>query len=293
MSDGNSGSAARGHRDDEAGSPITDPQAPTLDALAAIDVDDPEQLGPALRILADSGAARYDPARSCYIQALAARAGQQRPVVADLLARKALRVLRDYRDDFAAARERARGWLDRVSAEAPGREAELAQAFVRGDFKWIERTAPNLLGQSRDADALSGLRWAAPRGDIDDEPQQDGSLATALRQQDRELLQPADRQAAVERGSAAEAELDAMRRLRQSLQAHHAQQRVTRELRVGEEDRGPLNAQALVSRHLAMMHAISPAYARRFVAHMDTLLWLQRVSTSTSGKNKPKRKRRR
>jgi hypothetical protein len=54
-----------------------------------------------------------------------------------------------------------------------------------------------------------------------------------------------------------------------------------------------LNAQALVVRSLEMMQEISPGYTQRFVAYMDTLLWLQRAAVSVDGKKKPGRKRRR
>ncbi|MCB1773500.1 MAG: DUF2894 domain-containing protein [Gammaproteobacteria bacterium] len=275
-------------------SKLDNDSVPGIDALADIDVDAPERLPAALRAFVDSGIGQYDPVRACFIQALAERAGKQRPAVADMLARKALRAMKGYHDDFVAAREQAGGVLERIAAEDPGREVELEQAFARGEFKRVLRHAGSRPVHGYRTGQLSALRDAVPRSDPDDEPAQDGSLAAALRQQDRELLQPARRGYRPAAASAEDTvELGAMRRLRQSLQAHQAQQRVTRELQVGEEDRGPLNAQALVARHLAMMHEISPAFARRFVAHMDTVLWLQRAAESVGGKKKPARKRRR
>jgi len=38
---------------------------------------------------------------------------------------------------------------------------------------------------------------------------------------------------------------------------------------------GPLNSDGLVSRALALMREVSPAYLQRFVAHADALMWLE------------------
>ncbi|MDO9436842.1 DUF2894 domain-containing protein [Hydrogenophaga sp.] len=43
------------------------------------------------------------------------------------------------------------------------------------------------------------------------------------------------------------------------------------------ENAGPLNSHMLVLRTLGMMRTLSPDYLRRFMAHADTLLWLDQA----------------
>ena len=52
---------------------------------------------------------------------------------------------------------------------------------------------------------------------------------------------------------------------------HHAVQRAP-------ENAGPLNSHMLVLRTLGLMRGLSPDYLRRFMAHTDTLLWLDQAS---------------
>jgi hypothetical protein len=44
------------------------------------------------------------------------------------------------------------------------------------------------------------------------------------------------------------------------------------------DNAGPLNSHMLVLRSLALMQDLSPDYLRRFVSHLDTLLWLEKTS---------------
>ncbi len=44
------------------------------------------------------------------------------------------------------------------------------------------------------------------------------------------------------------------------------------------ENAGPLNSHMLVLRTLGLMRELSPDYLRRFMAHADTLLWLDQAS---------------
>ena len=269
-------------------------QAPDLDVLADVDVDDTDQPQSALQALFDSHGDRFDPVRVRYIQALAEQAGRQRPAVAEILARKALRALTRYRDDFSAARRRAETRLQQVVTEQPDREEALRKAFARGDFNVIERMAAIQVDRSGHAMSLASLVQALAGKDTDEEPRQSGSLAAAMREQDRQLVGQHGRQFAVRAANTADsAGSGAMRRFRQSLRAHHEQQRIERELRDGRDDRGPLNSQTLVVRSLEMMQEISPGYTQRFVSYMDTLLWLQRAAASLDGKKKPQPKRRR
>jgi Protein of unknown function (DUF2894) len=57
------------------------------------------------------------------------------------------------------------------------------------------------------------------------------------------------------------------------------------------ENAGPLNSHMLVLRALDLMRQLSPDYLRRFMVHVDTLLWLEQVQT-TATETKPKTPRR-
>lgn len=57
-----------------------------------------------------------------------------------------------------------------------------------------------------------------------------------------------------------------------------AETQVARATARAPDNAGPLNSHMLVLRSLALMQAASPHYLRRFLSHVDTLLWLERAS---------------
>jgi hypothetical protein len=69
-------------------------------------------------------------------------------------------------------------------------------------------------------------------------------------------------------------EMASVRRMRDTLARSGAQQRVRQAASNTPDDPGPLNPQKLAISSLALMDQLSPAYARRFVAYLDTLQWL-------------------
>jgi len=48
---------------------------------------------------------------------------------------------------------------------------------------------------------------------------------------------------------------------------------------------GPLNSDSLVHRSLSLMRDVSPGYLRHFVAYVDTLSWLERVTAGHAGRD--------
>jgi hypothetical protein len=58
-----------------------------------------------------------------------------------------------------------------------------------------------------------------------------------------------------------------------------ADQQVVQALHRAPENAGPLNSQKLMLRSLELMRTLSPDYLRRFLSHMDSLLWLEGVNT--------------
>lgn len=57
-----------------------------------------------------------------------------------------------------------------------------------------------------------------------------------------------------------------------------AEQQVVKALHQGPENAGPLNAHRLMLRSLSLMRGLSPDYLRRFMAQMDSLLWLEQTN---------------
>ncbi|MNL61832.1 hypothetical protein D3C87_1858020 [compost metagenome] len=61
-----------------------------------------------------------------------------------------------------------------------------------------------------------------------------------------------------------------------------ADQQVVQALHRAPENAGPLNSHKLMLRSLGLMRALSPDYLRRFISHVDSLLWLEGVNTKPS-----------
>lgn len=70
-------------------------------------------------------------------------------------------------------------------------------------------------------------------------------------------------------------ELRALGLLRQHQWQRDIAQRIARAIDSAPEDPGPLNPRMLAIRALTAMGERSPAYQRRFVAWLDTLVWLE------------------
>lgn len=73
------------------------------------------------------------------------------------------------------------------------------------------------------------------------------------------------------------AELQTLQRWRRTWSRLAADQRVVRSRTRLPENAGPLHSQRLVHRALTLMREVSPEYLERFIAHADTLLWLERA----------------
>lgn len=61
-----------------------------------------------------------------------------------------------------------------------------------------------------------------------------------------------------------------------------AERQVVQALGRGPDNAGPLNSHMLILRALTLMRSLSPDYLRRFLAQMDTLLWLDQANRQTA-----------
>jgi hypothetical protein len=95
-------------------------------------------------------------------------------------------------------------------------------------------------------------------------------------------------------GASARPELRSAQAFRETWSRICAEEEVSEAVQRGPDNAGPLNSHMLVLRTLGLMRELSPDYLRRFMAHADTLLWLDqaggRLKTPT-GKGKPARQK--
>lgn len=228
------------------------PQKPPVEFEPA----NPASLRPILTALSDAGANRFDPVRFRFIQALAHKARHQRPSVARALEHKALQALSAYLDDYAQWCEQAEGagagGDHRRGSGQAGALAELTQEILQHHRS--AAASPEFLFE----DELRRQEWEVVQ-----------SLA--------EPLPAASDAASTESQHGGPGQPGAMQYLRESLRRRHAQKRLSRVIHDGPENPGPLNSEALIIRSLAKMQELSPGYSNRFVAYMDTLLWLEQA----------------
>ncbi len=85
----------------------------------------------------------------------------------------------------------------------------------------------------------------------------------------------------------AKPELKSVRRFTQTWSRIVADDQLEHAFGRGPENAGPLNSHMLMLRSLSLMRALSPDYLRRFMSHVDSLLWLAQATpkaSSASGK---------
>lgn len=210
-----------------------------------------------LAALRAAGAARHEPLRFAYLEALARRAALQPAAVRCLLDGKFAAALADFEQEFRTARQKAQESLTQASAAHPQAVAELAQLFESGDFAALRQRSAGLA--------------AGP-----------GPLA--------ELLQHAERHVHAQDEAAPVAELKAVRNFRDTWAQLSAARQVSHAIGQAPENAGPLNSHYLVLRSLELMRDISPDYLKRFLSYADTLLSLDQAADKPAAK-KPARVR--
>lgn len=84
-------------------------------------------------------------------------------------------------------------------------------------------------------------------------------------------------------------ELRSAQRFRETWERLGAEEAVVKATHRAPENAGPLNSHMLVLRTLGLMRELSPHYLRRFLAHTETLLWLEQAQAllkAPAGKGK-------
>ncbi len=266
--------------------------------------------------LRESGADRFDPVRFRYITSLSQRASNQRAAVSLILEEKALTAFAEYQADFVAAKQSASRVVDRAETDYVDDAETIRQLFSSGNFRAIERlTAKSQRvkqvvakpSKAQNPNSLTELTLQLNQGEVASSTEQQlcpagtDSVDDILRQQEDRVLQSHDRlDSADAKGSqqpmpetvASQAlnELKSAQLFRDSWTKLSYDKLVRRAIKEAPENPGPLNPQMLVIRSLVAMRDLSPEYLNRFVAYIDTLLWLDQAGGSTvSGKQKKNR----
>ncbi len=237
-----------------------------------------EDLRHKLAELEDGGAHRFKPVRFRFIRAMARRSQEQDPAVAAIVAEKALLALNEYQSDLTRERAEADTLLEQL-AESHADAVECARELLAAyDFQGVKRLLGRL-NTTRPGNGLSQLLRQLNQVEASTEQSPDsGDLETLLRLQEAAALNvQAGAGPGAGPGVQGPGELRAARHFRDSLARQHADKMVARATQEAPEDSGPLNPQKLAIRSLTAMQGLSPAYLRRFVTYVDTLLWLKKT----------------
>jgi hypothetical protein len=230
--------------DDDAG-PV--PMASAVDFAATIDT------------WLAQGAQRLDPVRFHFIEALARRAaghqGNARRILEDRLAQLVAAYSRDLDTAGGSAAKAPPSTPVSADGAGPGMPPRLPGLSVRP----APRAITAMDGDHPVRPTLAGLVDHLAR--LAPSPDSGASI--------RPATTPA-------RSSAPE--LKSIRYFKRTLSKLSAEQRLAQSRAKLPENAGPLHSHHLVHRALTLMHDLSPDYLHRFIGHVDTLLWLDRVS---------------
>lgn len=228
--------------------------------------------GDPLAALRERGAARADPVRFRFLEALAARAATQRGDARRLLDARLARALAEQAVRFAEAQATARDLLAAAVARHPAAGESLQPLFAAGDFAALRRRIA----------ALDAAAAPTPLAGL-----------TARLAQHAPAPADADGAAPAAAGDAVdetvdEAELKSVRHFRATWAKLSVERQLAAALAQAPENAGPLNSHRLALRALERMHEISPDYLARFMSYAEGLLWLAQADPAglPAGKGK-------
>ena len=111
----------------------------------------------------------------------------------------------------------------------------------------------------------------------------DGTESPLARLNRAILAERAERVAAQEEPGEAD-ELASVRRFRRTWTSLRIQDQVDEAVARKPANAGPLNSHVLVLQALDLMRELSPDYLERFLAHVETLQWLEKAATEPPAK---------
>lgn len=236
-------------------------------------------IGQRIALSVKRGSDRFDPARFYYIISLARRCVGKRESVARRIEQKAILALEDYNLRYEKERRNAVEIVEGISSNYPDAANLIRGLFEKADFKGVRRLSKRLHRRSNQH-ALAGLtQQVSHSARLDDIDEKQLYLDERLRHQENEVVQsfghiPADQRSNF--GSHQEASR-CFHLFKETWANQYADALVAHAINNRPEDPGPLNKQMLATRCLAAMRNLSPVYLKRFVAYIETLLWLQQA----------------
>ena len=233
-----------------------------------------------LEQLRSTGAHQHDPAQFRYIESMARRAHEQREAVSTLVRQRAGSALDKYRESFSVAQKTAATALAEGLPQFPKAAEQLQQHYDNCDFSGLSRLLAKLR-RATTTQALSDLAGHVAHSKPVAETQvQQLSFDDILRQAEHKLVNTVSDVDANSSDNGAHTdsdELSSIHYFRESLVRRNADKLVTQAIREIPEGAGPLNSEKLIVQSLASMRDLSPHYLNRFVAYIDTLLWLEQA----------------
>ena len=195
---------------------------------------------------------RLDPAGFARVQALARRLPAQPEAVQRLLETRLQAAQAAHALRCAEARQAIDAQAEQLLARRPALAREVRQLQAAGDAAGLRRLALGTemeggcaplarLNEATRSAAAARAAQSAPAGDCD--PEQLASARTFRRAWDRE----------------------------------RSAGQVDQALARGPANAGPLNSHALVLQSLALMRQLSPDYLQHFLAHVESLQWLEQA----------------
>ena len=214
-----------------------------------------DETGVTLQALRMQGAARFDPVRFRFIEALAGRAASHQGEARRLLDGKLAAALQDYRTRLEEGRQAA----DEALAHAVGKHPDAADALTR----------------SRQEGELRGLRQTLAGLDVSRGRRLLGELLAHIRDASKDAAHggwhDAERDAASQSGG----ELKSVAFFRDTWLNLSVNQQLSSALAQAPDNAGPLNSHILALQSLELMRDISPDYLQHFMSYLDGLLWLE------------------
>lgn len=222
--------------------------------------------------LLNDGAQRFDPARFHYLEVLSQRIDAARGEVRRILEKKLEEALTDYGERFRQAQTGASAEVGILSAKHPDLARELQRRFDAGDYGGMRQLGAQAASNTACAPLTQLAQYIRNMKEGGIDPRPGSGLVNDME---------------------ASSEMASVRRFREAWSKIAAEDQVDQAVGRGPVNAGPLNSHILVLRSLALMRTLSPDYLRRFLSHVDTLLWLDQANQKyTPVKAKPARRSR-
>lgn len=159
------------------------------------------------------------------------------------------------------AREQAQQLATQLMAQQPERVREMRRLLAAGDLTALQHLCRQV--KSAPTSPLAGL----------------------IRHIELATQTGADDSIGIRAGG--KADMKSLRQFKDTWARMSAEDDVKQAIERGPRNAGPLNSHQLVLRSLSVMRDVSPDYLRRFMTHLDALLWLDQLTqkpTAADGK---------